>query len=113
MPIYQANGSDLRPRNDRASLQLFGSIRYPRRQYAEFDRWLETGIKERPALVLIETDPDDQHIDYVVNSPGLADPLLRGRFQRNLSDVRQIQGDFPDRTVYLCDPKRRVLERLR
>ena len=90
-----------------------GSIRYPRRQYAEFDHWLETAIKERPALVLIETDPGDQHIDYVVNSPELADPILRGRYQRNVSDVRQIQSDFPDRAVYLCDPKRRVIERLR
>ncbi|WP_397570372.1 ArnT family glycosyltransferase [Schlesneria sp. T3-172] len=89
------------------------SIRFPRRQYAEFNRWLDRGVQERPALVLIETDPDNQHVDYVVNSPGLTDPILRGRFRSKSSDVRQIQADFPDRTIYLCDPKRQTLERLR
>ena len=85
------------------------SIRYPRKQYAEFDRWVEHSVKQRPALLLIESDPDDQHMDYVNNSPDLKEILLRARFQHGSVDVKSIIAAFPGRTVYLCDPKRKTI----
>lgn len=89
-----------------------GSIRHPRRQYAEFDRWLDSNAIRRPALVLIEFDPDDQHVDYVVNTPGLNASILRGRFRPGISDLNAIVRDFPDRYVYLCQPSRQKIERI-
>lgn len=88
------------------------SIRFPRQEYAEFDRWLEREVKDRPALVLIETDLDNQHIDYVVNSPGLTGSILRARIQRKTADLAKIRADFPDRVIYFCNPKHRLLERV-
>lgn len=90
-----------------------GSIRYPRRQYAEFDRWLEANVKDRPALVLIQPDPDDQHVDYVVNSPGLAAPILRTRYRPGVTDLRSVSEQFPDRAIYLCQPTRKTIQKIR
>ena len=90
-----------------------GSIRYPRRQYAEFNRWLESNVTERPALVLIQPDPDDQHMDYVVNSPGLDAPILRARFRPGVTDLASVSAQFPDRAIYLCQPARKAIQRVR
>ena len=88
------------------------SIRYPRRQYAEFDRWLDAHVTNRPAIVLIEIDPDDTHVDYIVNTPGLSDHILRARFRRGISEMKKIVADFPDRSVYYCDPKRKLFQQV-
>ena len=88
------------------------SVRYPRRKYAEFDRWLDAHVKDRPAVVLIEIDPDDQHMDYVVNSPGLSDEVLRARFLRSVTEMKQVVATFPDRSIYYCDPKRKLIDRV-
>ncbi len=88
------------------------SIRFPRLQYADFNRWLEATVTAKPAIVLIEIDLDDQHVDYVTNSPGLNAPVLRARFLRGVTDVQEVMDAFPDRTVYLCDPGHKTIERL-
>ncbi len=88
------------------------SIRYPRRKYAEFNRWLDANVMDRPAIVLIEIDPDDQHMDYVVNSPGLSDEILRARHHRGLTEMKAIAAEFPDRSIYYCDPKLKLFERI-
>ena len=88
------------------------TIKYPRKTYAEFNLWLDEHVVDRPALVLIETDLDDQHMDYVVNSPGLTDDVLRARFHGNkTNDLSSIVSAFPNRTIYLCDPKRKTIQR--
>lgn len=89
-----------------------GTILFPRRQYAAFDQWIESNVKDRPALILIEIDPDDQHVDYVVNRPGLKDPLLRARLPKEAADFDLIAEQFPDRTVYLCQPGRKVIRKI-
>lgn len=87
-----------------------GSIRHPRRQYAEFDRWLDSNVSRRPALVLIEFDPDDQHVDYIVNLHGLNASVLRARHRRDVTDLDEIARDFPDRQIYLCQPSRKKIQ---
>lgn len=89
------------------------TIRFPRRAYAEFDRWLRTTVTQVPALVLIQVDPDDQHMDYVVNSPDLNDRILRGRYRPGTTDLQSVISAFPDRSIYLCDPKRQKIELLK
>lgn len=88
------------------------AIRYPRKTYADFDRWIRGSVKELPALVLIQTDPDDQHMDYVVTSPDLNDQVLRARYRPGETDISAIMAAFPDRSIYLCEPKRRKMEQL-
>ena len=88
------------------------SIRYPRRKYAEFDRWLHGQIQEDSAVVFIESDPDDQHMDYVVNSPDFSGPLLRARYRRGVTDLDSLIDAFPGKAIYFCDPKRKLIKRL-
>lgn len=85
------------------------SIHFPRNDYAEFDRWLDQSITRRPAIVLIEVDPNNTHIDYVTNTPDLNSPILRGRWIKGQTDVQQVMEAFPDRTVYLCQPSRKII----
>lgn len=54
-----------------------------------------------PALVLIEADPADRHIDYIVNEPDLSAEILRGRYPVPDWPLERIVAAFPDRTVYL------------
>lgn len=89
------------------------SIRIPRERYAQFDLWLKHAVKDLPALVFIDADPDDQHVDYVVNSPTLDDPILRARFRRGVTDIAAIERDFPGRSVYLCQPDQMKIIRKR
>jgi hypothetical protein len=69
--------------------------------YARFDGMLDRSVTKRPALVLIEADPNDVHTDYVVNNPDLAAPLLRARYRPGKTDVKQVRAAFPDRALYL------------
>ncbi|WP_157605346.1 ArnT family glycosyltransferase [Schlesneria paludicola] len=89
-----------------------GTIQYPRRQYAAFDQWLNANVTDRPALVLIEADPDDQHVDYVVNAPGLKAALLRARLSNGTTEFDAIARAFPDRAVYLCQPGRKTIRKI-
>ena len=88
------------------------TIEHPRRQYAKFNRWLDSNVTKRPALVLIEADPDDQHVDYVVNSPQLRDDILRARYRQGVTNNLAIANDFPDRAIYLCIPQRETIKLL-
>lgn len=87
-----------------------GAIRHPRRQYAEFNEWLQSQVTLLPAIVLMDQDPDNQHVDYVVNTPGLNDSILRARYRRGKTDIDGVKKAFPDRHVYLCQPDRRMIQ---
>jgi hypothetical protein len=63
--------------------------------------------------VLIEVDLDDTHVDYVTNDPEFNGPILRARFIRGKTDLAQVFESFPDRSIYLCQPNRKVIQRLK
>jgi hypothetical protein len=88
------------------------SIRYPRRQHAEFRRWLQQRIGDQPALVLVDAGAMNPHLDLVVNDAGLTGALLLGRYRPGVTDPKQIARDFPDRTVYIVRWEQRELERV-
>lgn len=88
------------------------SIRYPRRQHAEFRRWLKQRIGDEPALVLVDARSQSPHLDLVVNDAGLTGPLLIGRYRPGATDVNAVIADFPDRVVYLVRWDDRELTRL-
>ncbi|HXY36387.1 MAG TPA: hypothetical protein VEI07_19275, partial [Planctomycetaceae bacterium] len=56
-------------------------------------------------LVLIQGDPADRSIDYVVNDPQLDAPILRGRFRPGKTDLAKVRAAFPDRALFLFDVK--------
>jgi hypothetical protein len=76
-------------------------IAFARLRYAGFQRMIDEAVTERPALVLIEADPADRSLDYVVNDPELSAPVLRGRYRPGKTDLAKVRIAFPDRTLYL------------
>jgi 4-amino-4-deoxy-L-arabinose transferase-like glycosyltransferase len=85
-------------------------VRFARSYYADFQRQLAAAGVRPPAIVFIEPDPADRHLDLVTNSPTLDAPILRAR---NLSpnNSRLIQM-YPDRTPWLYDARDRTVSRL-
>lgn len=87
-------------------------IAFSRLKYQAFEELLRREVRQRPALVLIEADPADRHIDYVVNEPNLSSEILRGRYPVADWPLERIVAEFPDRTVYLFRAKTGELRRV-
>ncbi|GAB4136705.1 MAG: hypothetical protein Tsb009_03840 [Planctomycetaceae bacterium] len=87
---------------------------YSRYQYWKFQRIVEKQVREPRALVLIEHDPADRHIDYVNNQSGFTDeqPLLFGRYLPEKMNLRDIARAFPNRAIYLYRVKQRTFEKI-
>lgn len=73
----------------------------PRVKYAKVEQLFDREVTKRPALVLIDGDPADTHVDFVVNDPDLTAPVLRGRYRPGKTDLNEVRAAFPDRTIYL------------
>ena len=80
-------------------------IAFSRLKYQAFDELLRREVRQRPALVLIEADSADRHIDYVVNEPSLSAEVLRGRYPVPDWPLEKIVAEFPDRNVFLFRAK--------
>ena len=80
-------------------------VAFSRLKYQAFDELLQREVRHRPALVLIEADPNDRHIDYVVNDPSLSAEILRGRYPVADWPIERISAEFPERHVYLYRAK--------
>jgi hypothetical protein len=87
-------------------------VAFARLHYEGFQRTLDQFVTRRPALVLIEGDPADRSIDYVVNDPQLNGPILRGRYRPGKTDLAVVRAAFPDRTLYLFDVKSNRMSQL-
>lgn len=87
-------------------------IAFSRLKYQSFNELLSREVRQRPALVLIEADPADQHIDYVVNDPSLSSEVLRGRYPVADWPLERIVAEFSERTVYLFRVKTGELRRV-
>lgn len=87
-------------------------VAFSRLKYQAFEELLRREVRQRPALVLIEADPSDRHIDYVVNEPSLSSEVLRGRYPATGWPLERVVAEFPDRTVYLFRAKSGELRRV-
>jgi hypothetical protein len=74
---------------------------FARRQHGRFTALVERQAVPRPALVLVDADPADRHIDYVTNSPDLRGPVLIGRYLPDVVPIAEVKQLFPDRTLFL------------
>ncbi len=80
-------------------------VAFSRLKYQAFDELLQREVRQRPALVLIEADPSDRHIDYVVNEPSLSAEIIRGRYPVADWPIERISSEFPNRHIYLYRAK--------
>ncbi|MCA9027907.1 MAG: hypothetical protein KDA86_22045 [Planctomycetaceae bacterium] len=75
-------------------------VGFSRQRYAAFNQTVQQFTGGRRALVLVQTDPSDRHMDYVVNDPGLQNQVLFGRFRSDATDVGEVIKLFPDRDLW-------------
>jgi len=76
-------------------------VAFSRNRYAEFRAEISKHTAGEPAVVFVEHDPADRHIDYVSNSPQLNDRVLIARCPQNETDLAQARALFPDRRAFL------------
>lgn len=82
--------------------QEVNGIAFSRLKYKRFRDHFDQ--LQKPALVLIEHDPADIHIEYVTNAPTLDGEVLVGHAEpfRRAGNPRHL---FPDRSVYVFDAR--------
>ena len=76
-------------------------VAFSRLRYAEFRRLIRERLGSARAIVLVDADPADRHIDYVVNDPQLDGDVLIGRMKPGETDPARVAEFFPDREVYV------------
>jgi hypothetical protein len=76
-------------------------VAFARRKHGTFATLVASRATPLPALVLVEADPADRHIDYVTNSPGLDTPVLIGRYVPDRVPLATVRQLFPDRNLFL------------
>ena len=65
------------------------------------------------ALVLVDPDPADRHIDFVVNEPTLDAAVLVGRYVPKLVPMSEVLRTFPERRVFVYDARTGRLREVR
>jgi hypothetical protein len=81
--------------------QGIGRVDFARTEHGRFLKLVTRRAIPRPALVLVDADPADRHIEYVANSPDLAGPLLIGRYIPEVVSLEEVRRLFPDRSVFV------------
>lgn len=84
---------------------------FARGQHADFQRYMTQAVTSRPAIVLIDPDPADRHIDYVTNRPDLQSDLLLARYIPDQVPIGRVRELFPDRSVYVFRYRMRGFEK--
>ncbi|MBD3676047.1 MAG: glycosyltransferase family 39 protein [Planctomycetaceae bacterium] len=90
-------------------------VAFSRLKYQEFDRLLEQEIGDRRALVLIDHDETDLHIDYIDNDPSWDAPIIRGRVDEGRPDaerLEELKAAFPKREIWYFNAAQGSLELL-
>ena len=77
-------------------------LQFSRQRHAAFNTAIAN--LEQPAVVFVQPDPTDLHLDYVFNSPTLNTPTLRARWLPEKYPLPELQQLFPHRHLYLATP---------
>ncbi len=80
-------------------------VGFARRRHADFQEKVARRVGDRRALVLVQADPADRHIDHVVNSPSLDAHVLVGRYVPGLVPMSRVLALFPDRGIFVFDAR--------
>jgi hypothetical protein len=76
-------------------------VSFARRQHGRFAALVARQALPHPALVLVDADPADRHIDYVINSPDLSGPVLIGHYLPDVVPLAEVKRLFPERALFL------------
>ncbi len=86
-------------------------VKFARVQHAAFNKLIDSNVKEE-AVVFIKKNPDDIHLDFVINSPDLNTRVLRAHWLPKKYSVDQLQKLFPNRVLYLADISEKKIDKL-
>lgn len=78
--------------------QEVDGVSFSRLKYARFRERVKN--LKQPALVLVEHDPADIHIEFVNNPPSLDADILTGHAEA-FENPAEAMSHFPDRTIYI------------
>ena len=90
-----------------------GEVGFARKRHDEFRSLVSQRVKEDRALVLVDPDPADRHIDFVVNEPMLDAAVLVGRYVPKLVPLSEVLRTFPERRVFVYDARTGRLREVR
>ncbi len=82
-----------------------GEVGFAKVRHARFREAVARRVGDRRALVLVQADPADRHIDHVVNSPSLDAQVLVGRYVPELVPMSRVLAAFPDRRIFVFDAR--------
>ncbi|MCA9076240.1 MAG: hypothetical protein KDA93_14520 [Planctomycetaceae bacterium] len=78
-------------------------VAFSRQHYAAFNKMIKQRVDDGRALILVEADPSDRHMDYVVNDPALQNQILFGRYRPGTTETDKVAESFPDRDIWYVD----------
>jgi hypothetical protein len=81
--------------------QGISQVLYPRQKQAALARSIERVAPREDVLVLVEADPANIHLDYVVNDPDLGGRVVMARYLPELYSPETIRRHFPNRSLLL------------
>ena len=110
LPLYVSFDTVLPMSRAAAGVNHLG---YTRLQMRDFRKRVDQTVTRRPALVLVDQDPANLHLDYIVNPPSLDAATLLGRFKPRQTNLADILAAFPERAIYRVDPQTSHVEFLR
>jgi hypothetical protein len=92
--------------------QGIGRVAFARKKHGQFADLVAREARPLPALVLVDPDPSDRHIDYVTNAPDLRGPVLIGRYLPDIVPLEEVKRLFPDRSLFLYRVREKDWQRL-
>jgi hypothetical protein len=75
-------------------------FQFAREKQGQFQSLVNATVTQQPALVLVQPDPSDLHIDHVVNTPPLTGPILFARDRPEVASIEEIRAVWPERALY-------------
>ncbi len=75
-------------------------VAFSRLQHQRFRETIDRLVTSQSALVLVEADPAERGIDYIVNWPGISEPVLLARYRPETHSIEDVMSEFNDRAVY-------------
>lgn len=91
---------------------IMNDVAFPRIRHGAFHQRIAEGVRELPALVLVDEDPSEIHLNYISNDPALNGPILTAHYLPGQVPLGEVKRLFPDRHLHLYKAKSNELLRL-
>ncbi len=77
---------------------------YSRLRFEYFRRSVSDLSIRKPALIMVDERNTDPQLSYIINSPELKDDVIVCRRPEADSEIKELQSEFEERTIYTFSP---------